>query len=85
MKQGGKVEDVDQTEGLFYAGCYVYVSLGAFAYDGSNDVKSGVTLRLRAVMFKKHGEHLGDHVDAESEFEDLDSDLDDDEFDPLAA
>lgn len=71
---------------LLYAGAYVAVSVEAYGYDGDKkkNIKPGVTLNLRAVMFRKHGERLGDHVNAEDEFGDLDSELDDD-LDFLAA
>ena len=43
-------------------------------------IKPGVTLNVRAVMFLKDGERLGDSVDVEEEFDGFDSDLDDDDF-----
>lgn len=60
----------DSDEGVIYPGCYVGVSVQAYAYDGDKkkNIKPGVSLNLRAVLFREDGEHLDDHVNAENEF-----------------
>lgn len=79
VKRDGVFREVSEDDDLIYPGCYVAVSVGAFAYDADKDRKSpaGVTLFVRAIMFLKHGEKLRDHVNAQEEFADLDSDLSD--------
>lgn len=82
VKVDGVYQKTDKEEGIIYPGCYVAVSVNAYAYDGDKEknIKPGVTLNLRAVMFMKDGERLGDSVDAEEEFEGFDSEIDDDDF-----
>lgn len=75
IKRGGVVEKVTEEEDILYPGCYVAVSIGAYAYDGDKkkSIKPGVSLNVRAIMFTKDGERLGDVVNAEAEFEDFES------------
>jgi len=82
VKVDGVATKVTQEERVIYAGCYVAVSISAYAYDGDKKkgIKPGVTLNVRAVMFLKDGERLGDSVDVDEEFEGFDSDLDDDDM-----
>lgn len=58
-----------------YAGCHVAVSVRAFAYDGGKDVRPGVSLALRAVLFTRDGDPIGDRFDP-SEFDGFESELD---------
>ena len=86
VKRDNVFVEVTVDDDLLYPGCYVAVSVEAYGYDGdkSKSIKPGLSLNLRAVMFRKHGERLGDYVDAENEFEGYDSDCEDDD-DFLAA
>lgn len=63
------------------------VSVEAYGYDGdkAKNIKPGVTLNLRAILFRKDGERLSDYIDAESEFEGFDSELNDDDLDFISA
>jgi len=81
VKVDGLATKVTAEEKLFYAGCYVAVSLNAYAYDGDKkkNIKPGVTLNVRAVMFTKDGDRIGDSVDVDEEFEGFDSNVDEDD------
>lgn len=75
-KIDGQIHKVTQEEGVVYAGCYVAVSVSAYAYKGDGKkIQPGASLSLRAVMFMRDGEPLGDRLDAESEFSDFDSEF----------
>lgn len=76
IKSKGQIEDVVQDDNVIYAGCFVAVSVSAYAYEGNKkkNIKPGVSLNLRAVMFLRDGDPLGDVVDADGEFEGLESD-----------
>lgn len=80
VKADGEVRQVTKDEGVIYPGCYVAVSVSVYAYDGDKkkNIKPGVTLNVRAVMFLRDGERLGDSVDVDEEFDGFDSDFDDD-------
>jgi len=80
IKVDGVAQKVTEEEKIIYAGCYVAISVSAYGYDGDRkkNIKPGVTLNVRAVMFLKDGERLGDSVDVDEEFDGFDSDLDDD-------
>lgn len=91
IRRNGKLVCVDEGDDIVYPGCYVVCSVKAYAYPEDKDrkVKAGASLQLRAIMFSKDGDRLGDRVDGESEFEGFDSeekeieddfDFDDDEF-----
>lgn len=80
VKRNGKFVQVTEDDDLLYPGCYVAVSVEAYGYDGdkAKSIKPGVSLNLRGVMFRRHGERLSDYVDAENEFEGLDSEVEED-------
>lgn len=65
--------ELEETEDV-YPGCYVAVSVNAYAYEGDKkqSIKPGVTLQLRAVLFTKDGEPLGDRF-KDNEFDGFDS------------
>ncbi|QEF98178.1 hypothetical protein Mal15_22260 [Stieleria maiorica] len=73
----GKLEPTED----IYPGCYVHVSVNAFAYSGDSKkgIDPGVTLGLRGLMFWKDGEPLGGGF-RESEFEGFESEVDADAF-----
>ena len=75
VKRGELAERISSEDQLIYAGCYVAVSVSAYAYDGDRQrsIKPGVTLNLRAVMFVRHGDPLGDVVNVDSEFAGIES------------
>lgn len=81
IRENGQIRKLDQEEDMIYAGVHVYVSIDVYAYVGDKAKKNppGVSTGLRAIMFWKHGERLGDSVNADSEFEDFESEIDDDE------
>lgn len=65
-----------------YPGCYVHVSVNAYAYSGDakKSIEPGVSLGLRAVMFWKDGDRIGGGFSNE-EFEGFESDGFDESFD----
>jgi hypothetical protein len=65
---------VDEEE--IYSGVWAYVSVTFFGYDVSGS--KGVACGLNNVMKFKDGERLGGRNSAESDFEDIDSEDDDD-------
>lgn len=69
--------ELEPTEDV-YPGCYVHVSVNAYAYE-SGDLGAGITLGLRGVLFWKDGEVLGGGFRA-SEFDGYDSEVDSDAF-----
>ena len=85
-KRNGVMENVEEDDGIVYPGCYVAVSVNAYAYAGdkAKNIKPGVTLGLRGVMFLRDGEPLTDRLNAESEFADFDSEFDEAEEDIFA-
>lgn len=70
-KVAGHPVDVTDADDVLYPGCLVAVSVNAYAYKGSKDdgIKPGVSLNLRAVMFRGHADRLSDHVDPDAEFD----------------
>lgn len=72
--EGGKVVTYDNPETraslkrLFYAGAYFVPYLELNAYDARDDKPAGVNLRLKAVLFIKHGERIGGGVNAAEVF-----------------
>ncbi len=64
-----------------YPGCFVHVSVNAYAYKGDSNkgIKPGASLRLRGVMFWKDGDRIGDSF-KENEFEGFESEVDEDAF-----
>jgi len=73
VREDGALRTVDEDEGLIYAGAYVAVSIDVYAYEFQK--QKGVSTGLRAIMFVKHGDALGGAVVTNSEFDDIDSDL----------
>ena len=76
LRKDGVNRDITKEMDLLYAGCYVAVSVSAYAYlgDPSKNIKPGVTLILRAIKWASHGERLGDVVKVDDEFDDEESD-----------
>lgn len=74
VRRAGKVVDIDEDDDLIYPGANVAISISAYAYKGDKkeNIKPGVTLNVRAVMFLEHGQRLGDSVDDE-EFDNFES------------
>lgn len=62
-----------------WSGCYGNVSLGGFAYD--KDTNKGVAMGLNNVQMVKEGDRLGGAPNADEEFESVDDDDDDGDFD----
>jgi hypothetical protein len=76
-----KVSGVCEPTEDVYPGCYVHVSVNAFAYTGDSKkgMDPGVTLGLRGVLFWKDGEKIGGGF-REDEFADADSEEDSFEY-----
>lgn len=70
VRTDGVYKETGIDDGTVYPGCYVAASVEAYGYDGSkkDNIKPGVSLNLRAVLFRKDGERLDDYMDADSEF-----------------
>ncbi|MBL4898686.1 MAG: DUF2815 family protein [Colwellia sp.] len=85
IKRNGVVEAVTEEEKLIYPGCYVAVSVSAYCMeaDPAKKMKACVCLNLRAVMFTRNGDPLGDSVNAENEFADFNSEEFEDDDDDL--
>jgi hypothetical protein len=68
---------VDQTrqkvidETMVYSGCYVNVSMKAFAYNAKGN--KGVSFGLNHIQFVRDGEPLGGMTRAEDDFEDVET------------
>ena len=75
-KKLNTLEITDEKE--LYSGCYVYATLGFFAY--SYGGKRGISCGLDNVLKVEDGEMLGGRASAESDFGDLDLPEDDDIF-----
>ena len=68
---------ITEEDGVIYAVCYVNATVRLYAWDHKTGGK-GVSASLRAVQFVKDGESFGaGKVDAESEFDSLEEELDD--------
>jgi hypothetical protein len=52
----GSKEEITESQGILYSGCYVNVSLEMFAYDKGNN---GLGARIRGVQFLRKGEAFG--------------------------
>ena len=80
VRRNGVNETVNRDDDIFYAGCYVTVSVDAYGYDGdkAKNIKPGITLNLRGMLFRKDGERLGDFV-SDDEFGNEDSEFGDDD------
>jgi len=70
-----KVPIVDEEE--VYSGMWAIVSVTFYGYDVS--LKKGIACGLNNVMKFKDDEHLGGRVSADTDFEGVDTDLDDDD------
>ncbi len=69
-----KRQDVEESDGLFYAGCYVNTNVTLWSYDHPKGGK-GVASNLRIVQFFKDGEPFGNApAKADEELEDVDVD-----------
>lgn len=72
--ESGKVVTYDNAETrpsltrLFYPGAYFVPYLELNAYDAQDDKPAGANLRLKAVLFIKHGERIGGGVNAAEVF-----------------
>jgi hypothetical protein len=74
-RENGELRDVSPDEGLIYAGCNVAVSIDVYAYKKNTEKKipAGVTIGLRAVMFKSHNDPLGSGRASDDEFDGIES------------
>lgn len=81
-REDGLYLEVKADSGVVYAGCYGATSIEAYAYDGDRKkkIKPGVTLSLRAFMFTKDGEPLGDIVKADEDFDGVEVSEAEDDF-----
>lgn len=61
------LEEVTQSDGKLYSGCYVKVSFSAYAYE--NDGNCGVSFGLNNVQVIKDGERFDGRVDATEDFD----------------
>ena len=72
-------EDLEESDGVLYAGCFVNTNITLWTYDHPKGGK-GVGANLRIVQFVKDGEPFGNApAKADEELEDID--VDDDEAD----
>lgn len=87
VRQGDIYVATTMEDGVIYPGCYIGVSVEAYGYesDKKKGIKPGVSLNLRAVLFRADGERLDDYLDAASEFSDVEVESSEDDEDFLAA
>lgn len=73
VKRDGVMHEVKPDDNILYPGCYVAVSLDAYGMEGDKQKKipNSLSLSLRGILFRKHGERIGDVFDAEGEFGDF--------------
>jgi len=85
IKRNGVAEPVSKEDDIIYPGCYVAISVSAYAYSANpkKRIKAGVTLNARGVMFWKDGERLDDYMNAEEEFGDFESEVKEDDDDSM--
>lgn len=69
------ITDPEKIKEVIYPGCYAHVSVSVSAFD-SNGAK-GVTAYLGNVMFAKDGERFDAHVEASTDFADVQATYDD--------
>lgn len=72
VKRNGAFEPTSRKENIIYPGCDVYVSVNAYGYDERKTSPAGVTLGLRAILFRGDNEPLVDMVNPDDEFADTD-------------
>lgn len=78
VKRNGAFVETNKREGIIYPGCDVAVSINAFAYEAKKNSPAGVTLGLRAILFRGDNEPLIDIIDADNEFGDIEVEEKDD-------
>jgi len=91
LKHQGKCSRITKDSGILYRGCYVALSISAYAMDAvkskERTMPATVSISLRAVFFLRDGDPLGDVVDVDTEFAEFEDsvlaeDIDDfDDFD----
>lgn len=80
LRDGTKLQDLDEISEAIYSGVWAKVSVTAFGFDDSGN--KGVALALNNIMKWKDGDRLDGSVDAEDEFADeFEEGGDDDEGD----
>lgn len=86
VKRNGALHAVTEEEKLFYAGCYVAVSISSYTIDQNKEkqVPNTVSLSLDGMMFLRHGERLGNSFDAEEAFGDFEDSDDTEAADAFA-
>lgn len=80
VKRNGALHAVSEDEKLFYAGCYVAVSISAYGVEQNKEkqIPNTLSLSLDGMLFLKYGDRLGNSFDAEEAFGNFE-DSDDDE------
>lgn len=70
---------------VIYPGCYVAISVNAYAMDANPEkkMKASVNLGLGNVMFLRDGERLGGGSNPEDDFSEFESEFGDDDFGDL--
>jgi hypothetical protein len=88
LKHNGRCSHITKESGIIYPGCYVALSISAYAMDGvktkEKTMPPTVSLSLRGVLFVRDGDPLSDVVDGDlefQEFEDSEVSADFDDFD----
>lgn len=72
----GKFEEIEESSGIVYSGCYVNATITLWAQD--NEYGKRVNANLRAVQFLRDGEAFGvAPVNADDEFDEVEVDDDD--------
>lgn len=81
LRNGKKLTDVDEMLDEIYSGCWVYIVINVYGYDG--DESKGVAIGLNSLMKYKDDDRLDGFSNVEDDFEDMfdgdASDIDDDD------
>jgi hypothetical protein len=75
VRRGGGLVEIGQDDNIIYPGSYIALSIQVYAYPGdkAKSIKPGASITLRQALFLKDGPVLGTVLDAESDFEGLES------------
>ena len=85
-KKKNVLTQVEESDDILYAGCYVFAVIDAFAYDGNKEkkIKPGVTLGLQHLVYWKSGEAIGyDGNPDDSDYEGMETEEDEDDEDDM--
>lgn len=83
-KKGSILTEVQESDDILYAGCYVYAVVDCYAYAGNPEkkIKAGVTMGIQSVVFWKNGDPIGyDGNPSDDDYDGFESEESDDEED----